>query len=74
MDKQPIPVHNWRVRLSTDPTQVQPVKAAYLNYDDPDFVEFKDGNHKTIYVVKKDALLDAGRLDPNDPNNPNTSM
>ena len=62
-DKTALPVRMWQVRLTTDPTQVIPVKAAYLNFDNDDFVEFRDGNHKTIYIINKDVLIDAGRLD-----------
>jgi hypothetical protein len=61
-EKPALPTYDWTIRIKGDPTRV-PVNAAY--HDDHDgFLRFKDGQHKTIYMIATDQVLDIGRLDP----------
>jgi hypothetical protein len=63
-DRPPLPTYDWRIRLKDDQALAPPVRAAYHD-DDSDFVRFKDGHHKTVYMIATDRVLDIGRLDPN---------
>jgi hypothetical protein len=64
--KQPLPTYDWSVRYK-DPTRdgaFAYIKAAYFQHEGA-FFEFKDGHHKSIYMVATSEVLDIGRKDPN---------
>jgi hypothetical protein len=62
-EKPALPTYDWTIRTKQDPTQRVSVHAAY-HAQESDFVVFKDGQHKTIYMIAVDQVLDIGRLDP----------